>query len=372
MSPPLRALLTLFLLIAGCDSADPGQTTTLTTARLERLSRGINTSHWFAQTELTPARFTSFIKASDVRLIREMGFTHIRFSLDPAALFNEEAPATLDVINRHHLDNAISMIVGEGLGVIIDPHPESTFKHRMRDDPAFFESAKLFWGALAAHMSRRDPEHVFLEVMNEPEYDDAAQWQAAQEELIAVMRAAAPNHTIIATGPRWSAVTELVRVEPVDDPNVVYNFHLYDPHNFTHQGASWGWEGWADLRDLPYPSSPEAVAPVLPSLPPDAQNTARYYGQERWNRDKLENFIQPAIDWAREHGVHLTCNEFGVYRSYAPPESRGAWLADVRSILEANDIGWAMWDYAGGFSVVNDEGGVRALDERTVEALGLR
>ncbi|HEX7071687.1 MAG TPA: cellulase family glycosylhydrolase, partial [Rhodothermales bacterium] len=229
MAARLLLAFALTLTFARCDSADSSPTNTLTPTRVERLSRGINTSHWFAQTDLNPARFTSFIKASDVRLIRDLGFRHIRLSLDPMALFQEATPGVLHVINRHHLDNAISMILDEGLGVVIDLHPASEFKYRMRDEPAFFEKVKVFWGALAAHLSERDPEFVFLEVLNEPEYDDAAAWQAHQNELLAVMRENAPNHTLIATGPRWSAVDELVRIEPVDDPNVVYNFHLYDP-----------------------------------------------------------------------------------------------------------------------------------------------
>lgn len=363
----------LFLLMAviGCDSAESGPTTTLTESRIERLSRGINTSHWFAQTELTPGRFTSFIRPSDIRLIKDVGFHYIRFSLDPMALFDEESPASLDVISRHHLDNAISMILAEDLGVVVDLHPESSFKARMEGDREFFEKVKTFWGVLAKHLSVRDPEYVFLEVMNEPEYDDATEWQNDQAELIEVMRANAPNHTIIASGPRWSAVTELIRIEPVDDPNVVYNFHLYDPHDFTHQGATWGAQHWRHLRDLPYPSSPELLAPVIPTLPESVRNIARGYGEARWNRDRIAAFVQPVVDWANEHGVHLTCNEFGVYRLIATPESRNRWLADVTSVLEENDIGWAMWDYAGGFSVVNDEGGVRVPDAGTVEALGL-
>ncbi|HEX7070827.1 MAG TPA: hypothetical protein VF190_08470, partial [Rhodothermales bacterium] len=143
------------------------------------------------------------------------------------------------------------------------------------------------------------------------------------------------------------------------------------PHNFTHQGATWGWEGWRSLRDLPYPSSPEALAPVLPTLPADARNTARYYGEERWNREKIEQHISGVLSWAQEHGVRLTCNEFGVYRLVAPVESRAAWLSDVRSVLEEHGIGWAMWDYAGGFSVVNEQNGIRVGDPETVQALGL-
>ena len=43
----------------------------------------------------------------------------------------------------------------------------------------------------------------------------------------------------------------------------------------------------------------------------------------------------------------------------------------MRTTLEKHGIGWTMWDYAGGFSVVNKVDGVTTPDELTVNALGL-
>ena len=366
------AVILLLCVTAACDSAEPERTSSLTPHRLELLSKGINTSHWFAQTQLSTSRFKNYIQESDVRLIKEMGFRHIRLSLDPDVLFQEDAPAQLHKVNLYHLNNALDMVLGEGLGVIIDPHPKTEFKHRIRDEPEFMEKAAQFWGALAANMSKRDPEFLFLEVMNEPQINDPDQWQAVQVQLLAAMRENAPDHTLIATGPRFSGPDEIVKIEPVDDPNVVYNFHMYDPHHFTHQGASWGWERWIDLKGLPYPSSPDAVAPIIDDLPQDLHWVARNYGKERWNKETMEAHLQPVFDWAAEHDVELTCNEFGVYRKVAPVESRLAWIEDVRQVLEAHDVGWTMWDYAGGFSVVNvNDDEVRVPDEGTLEALGL-
>jgi hypothetical protein len=49
------------------------------------------------------------------------------------------------------------------------------------------------------------------------------------------------------------------------------------------------------------------------------------------------------------------------------------WIRDVRTALEADGIGWAMWDYRGGFGVVWKEDGQAAkVDEKVVEALGLK
>ena len=67
----------------------------------------------------------------------------------------------------------------------------------------------------------------------------------------------------------------------------------------------------------------------------------------------------------------MICNEFGVYRKNADPGDRAAWISDVRTSLEKHGIGWAMWDYDGGFDVVNRQDGKAVPDPATVRALGL-
>ena len=44
-----------------------------------------------------------------------------------------------------------------------------------------------------------------------------------------------------------------------------------------------------------------------------------------------------------------------------------------RTALEADGIGWTMWDYRGDFGVVDKEDGQPArVDEKVVQALGLK
>jgi hypothetical protein len=45
---------------------------------------------------------------------------------------------------------------------------------------------------------------------------------------------------------------------------------------------------------------------------------------------------------------------------------------DVTQTLESHGIGWTMWDYSGGFSVVNGENGHHSADEIALKALGLK
>ena len=74
----------------------------------------------------------------------------------------------------------------------------------------------------------------------------------------------------------------------------------------------------------------------------------------------------------RRRGVPLLCNEFGVFRDYADPLDRDAWLHDVRTSLEHNGIGWTMWDYSGSFGVVTKKDGKPVADDAMLRALGLK
>jgi endoglucanase len=345
-------------------------------ARFNHLRRGINTSHWFAQVPkevgYTPARFDSFTTADDIALIKRMGFDHIRLSVEVAPMFNEADPSQLPADYLGHLDRAVDMILKRDLAVIVDLHPADEFKVRLNKDDKHVEAFARFWRALAAHLAKTDPERVFLEVLNEPMVEDAYRWWGIQARVIAAMREGAPRHTIIATAHRWSGLNEIIQLEPVADPNVIYNFHFYEPFPLTHQGATWAGPSVVHLKDVPYPSSSEAVAPVIAALDDDnAKRLLTRYGNEQWNRARIDAEIAKVAAWAARHNVRVTCNEFGVYRKFAPPTARATWLRDVRVTLEKYNMGWAMWDYQGGFAVVNKMDGKATPDPLTVKALGL-
>jgi endoglucanase len=344
--------------------------------RHARLKRGINLSHWFAQSpraDYSENHLKTHTTAQDIALIKSLGFDHVRFTVEPAPLMDEAAPAQLKPEYLRQLDSALDMLLASGLAVVVDIHPSDEFKIKLRTDDRAVAAFINFWRALAQHLSTRDPERVFLEILNEPMVEDHYRWIGIQAKAAAAIRESAPLHTIIATGPRWSSVEQLLLIEPLADRNVIYNFHFYENHNFTHQGATWGADFWPYLKGVPYPSSPEAVSRLLPAIENEqARNALKFYGEERWDAARIDKEIAPAVAWGRKYNVPLVCNEFGVYRAYAHEADRLRWIEDVRTTLEKYNIGWAMWDYAGGFSVVIKKDGVAQADPGTVAALGLR
>ena len=374
----ISAARIVFTLVISMSAAAPlfAQDSSVAFNRAHRLRHGINLSHWFAQVfdpkGYTKEHFDTYDTAEDMALIKSLGFDHVRFTLNPDPMFRRGQADRIPAEYLALVDDAVKKIMAQNLALIIDIHPEGDFKLKLATDDSFVEQFADFWRALAKHFSPLDPEKVFLEVLNEPEFKDRYRWMGVQARLARAIREGAPNHTIIAAGANWSSSNELLFLEPLRDTNVIYNFHFYDPHIFTHQGATWSTNFQHYLTNLPYPSTPENVRAAQDEIP-DASNkqAVARYGLDQWNSARIEAEIAEVAAWGKRWNVPLTCNEFGVYRATANPEARAAWLHDVRIALEKYKIGWTMWDYAGGFAVVTRQDGVSTPDPITVKALGI-
>jgi endoglucanase len=346
-------------------------------ARLAHLRHGVNASEWFAQVHdpkgYTKEHFETWTTAQDIALIKAMGFDHVRLSVNPKPMFKMNRPDEIPAEYLGYLDTAVKMILDQGLAVVIDIHPDGDFKEKLAREDVFVQQFADFWRALASHYAGLDPERVFFEIINEPEINDPYRWQGIQNKLATAVREGAPQHTIIATGGQYSNDDQLLLLEPLRDANVIYNFHFYYPHIFTHQGATWGAYYWHWVKGLHYPSSPESAAQTAARVPDAADRLAVIrYGYDRWDAARIDAEIAQVAAWAAQRGVPVVCNEFGVYRQYADPRDRMAWIHDVRASLERHGIGWTLWDYSGSFGVVTKTNGQPIPDQNMLKALGLK
>src|SRR5262245_44596928 len=269
------------------------------------LQRGLNLSHWFAQVR-TPQGFIrehliTHTTAADLALIRRLGFDHVRLSIDPATI---SAPGNVDIVQLdrlHELERAIQMIIDSGLVAVIDIHPTSDFKMALERDNDRVARFADFWHDLAGRFAALPVERVVLEILNEPQFQDRYRWSGVQAKLLASIRQATPRHTVIVSGHGWASSEELLSLESLGDAKVIYNFHFYLPHIFTHQGATWGRALWQQLAAVPYPSSPDNVAPVAGGLTDDVSKLlVTRYGYEQWNQARVRAEIQQVAHWATQ------------------------------------------------------------------------
>jgi endoglucanase len=370
-------LILVFLASAVFSQSATQMLSSVPASRLAHIRRGINLSEWFAQVwdsrGYTKEHFETWNTTTDIALIKSMGFDHVRLSINPQPMMDADRKQNGTAEYFGYLDAAVKMILDAGLAVEIDMHPDSDFKQKLAKESEPVERFAGLWSMVAQHYAASDPDRVFFEILNEPEFRDPYRWYGVETKLAATIRRGAPRHTIIATGANWDDDDDLVFLEPLADPNVIYVFHFYEPHIFTHQGATWGAYYWRWLKGLHYPSSPENAAQVAKDVPEavDRMHVIRY-GQDHWDASRIDSEINQAADWAKQHKVPLICNEFGVFRNFSDPRDRAAWIKDVRSSLEHHEIGWTMWDYSGSFGVVRKNEGKAEPDEGLLKALGLK
>jgi aryl-phospho-beta-D-glucosidase BglC (GH1 family) len=383
----IRKLTVLFVLcLSSCLLANSYGTEvkegqdSVSAGRYRHFLRGINLPYWFwlNQSEVQPLekRFSS----ADLKLIKSLGLTFVRIPVDMANLYD---PGREDKLNPSALQillSGIAKILKSGLAVNFDLHSisqesgGSNYSGPLGQDEKFTAEFINFWQHLAEKLAIFDPDRLLIEPMNEPVFlGEEYKWPPIQKELLQAIREKLPEHTLLATGAFWSNLPGLLALEPVDDPNVWYNFHFYEPHIFTHQGATWGADYDKYLRHVPYPSSPESVEQAILLVENDTlKQYLRDYGEQGWKGQKIEAEILKAVAWAEKYGVRLLCNEFGAYRDYCLPPFRQAWIRDVRLALEKYQIGWAMWEFDGSFGLVFRENGRAVVDKDIVSALGLK
>lgn len=364
-------ILPLALLLGGCPGGERG-TEGVPEAVREQLRAGVNISHWFDHRDdpgHDPMRHEP--SADELTRLRTAGLRHVRLTVNPAPLLENAVSQTLRHGAVQEVRSAIRTIQKAGLMTVLVIQPREGSKARLSERPELREGFARFWSGLAGALADIPPEALVFELLNEPETEEPGPSRAMYVAVVDAVREVAPRHTLVVSGHRWSSVEDLEALRPLDDDNIVYGFHFYDPHNFTHQGAGWGWPMWRKLAGLPYPSSPEAVQRALEILPEEARPHARQYGQERWNRQRLAAKLNRAQAWAARHGVPVWCSEFGVYRYNVHERFRQAWLRDVRELLVARGIGWTVWNFSGHFGLLGGRQGNRRLDAGDWYALGL-
>ncbi|MET3898851.1 endoglucanase [Devosia sp. UYZn731] len=311
--------------------------------------------------------------------MKGLGFDFVRLSVDPGPLLANDGAqrqAALDV-----LDKAVRHVVAAGLKVVfnlhfssqVDAYSQEAIEQGADSEPVARYNAMVV--DVAKMLAAVGIEKVAIEPYNEPHYypcDDTGtdDWQRIQTAQVQMIRAVSPDITIVATGACGGDIADLLNLDATafDDPNILYSFHMYDPHSFTHQRIDDG--GWAS--GLPWPASSRSRKDV------EADLTARmdaagvgfveqqanwlkisgdiddYYARN-WDKAEMAKLFAQGVDWAKSQGIaadRLFMGEFGVIDmnakgdSGALPEDRNRYITDARSLAESYGMAWAYWEYA--------------------------
>jgi endoglucanase len=335
-------------------------------ARMHALSRGFNLA---GQLDDVTA---PLMHPDLLRTLRASGMTHIRLPVPAETIMAAFSGEAVIARQLRHVEQILNELVALGYSVTLDMHPGEPFRKLHRQNAAEAMGAlKQAWNSLAPLIRRFSSQRVFAELLNEPDID-ATRWQAELEELAAYVRERLPGTTLIVGPVNWQRADSLPGLQPLDDLNVVYAIHFYDPMVFTHQGHWNKDDPLSSIKGLPFPIRRNAAAVrelrarLLAERKEQAIRELDVAVAASAAGDIIAHRLQPAVEWQRRHRRPLIVNEFGVLKHQAPKASRIAWIRSVARFAEANCWGWTHWELAQGFGLLDER---QALDKDVIRAL---
>jgi aryl-phospho-beta-D-glucosidase BglC (GH1 family) len=287
--------------------------------------KGIDLGGWLSQCDYSKERLEGFIVESDINTIASWGADHVRLPIDFNILEDDKGGYLESGFG--YIRKAVDMCRAHGLNIIIDLHKTAGFSFdKGEQETGFFESEALqerfykLWEEIAKRFAY-DPVHIAFELLNEvTDQSFSPIWNKVASKCIKRIRAIAPD-TVILVGSYWNnSVSSVKDLDPPADDRIVYNFHCYDPIQFTHQHAYWVDPEQFDVsKDMTYAESGA---------------TPEYF----------ENLFAEAIKKAEENNTVLYCGEYGVINKCSPEETV-AWYKAINSVFVKHNIGRCAWSY---------------------------
>lgn len=156
-------------------------------------------------------------------------------------------------------------------------------------------------------------------LINEPDKSYKPEnWDSHFQQILLTVRRNSSKYLLYTPGPGGDPRGYLNMNKPIDDSKIIYNFHYYLPHKYTHQGI--------DDRNaqISYPFK---------------------NGKEKWNKTKMEKTINIVSNWKNKHHIkYVFAGEFSAVRW---ADNNDKYLNDLLTILELKKIGWAYFSFNG-------------------------
>jgi endoglucanase len=194
--------------------------------------------------------------AADFARVKAMGFNTVRFYINYGLFENDSSPYVYKQGGFDWLDKNIAAARVNGIRLVLNMHfPQGGFQSNGAGDALWTdEKNRKRLSALWKEIARRyrDEEIIIgYGLVNEPvPLKGVAQWTALAQKLIDGIRSEDPAHLLFVERACWlkNGDTKEDRdnlyfpsglIDPSPKPNIVYEYHMYDPMPFTHQNASW-------------------------------------------------------------------------------------------------------------------------------------
>jgi endoglucanase len=185
---------------------------------------------------------------ADFGRLKELGFNSVRFAfdgdwyVDDPEEFLEWMDRNVEWARQHQMRLILDLHTPIG-GFWLDPTSDAV-SFDVWTDPRLQQQNADLWRVIAARYSA-EPVIAAYDLLNEPVTVDSTgqQWRDLAQKMVDAVRTVDRNHLLVVGGIYGvNGRYGISGIEPhflVNDPNVVYDFHFYEPIKYTHQYASW-------------------------------------------------------------------------------------------------------------------------------------
>ncbi len=279
-------------------------------------------------------------REDDFRWIAEWGFDFVRLPMCYRLWIEGDDAFRIREPFLEKIDRAVDLGRECGVHVCLNFHwapgysvnREAKEKEKLNlwKDGDALDAFCFHWKLFAKRYRGVDSGHLSFNLVNEPaapveEHMTREDHERVVRAAVAAIREEDPHRLVIADGVSWARVP----CPELADLGMAQSCRAYSPMGVSHYKAWWvGGEDW------PVPSWPG----------PDREG-------ELWDRARLEKHYEPWIELARS-GVGVHCGEGGAY-TFTPHDVVLRWLRDVLEILTPEGIGYALWNFRGGFGVLD-------------------
>jgi len=278
------------------------------------------------------------ISEGDVKDFAALGGNLLRVNMNTRPLMSKEPPFDILEESFKLLDNVIQAAEKYGVAVVIDPHTTPGTEMATTTRPTdrlwtefhWHDHLVRLWDKIARRYKDRGKVIAGYDLLNEPSLPNGgkratpADWNLLVWKLVQTIRAIDATHPIVVEPPtiRTPEGKTINRLEGMaylrlpKDAHLVVSPHMYEPHEFTHQG----------IQGRP--------APV------------RYPGEirgRRWDRSALEATLAPVVDFQKRSGLPIFMGEFSAPRWTGADGNR--YVRDVIEICEQHGWSWAYHSY---------------------------
>lgn len=288
----------------------------------------------------------------DYQRVKEMGMNVIRFYLNYKTFEDDLFPYQYKATGWDWIDQNIAWAKRHGIYLLLNMHvPQGGYQSQGNGDALWDEieyqnRLTALWRAIAERY-RTEVQIIGYGLLNEPvPTRHISQWQDLAQRITDSIRTVDRNHLLFIERANWvkgNPETPDYNFPRIQDNQVVYEFHVYEPFAYTHQLFTWANQGdggaYPDNSVLSYTNASWYTANFNnPTIPAGNTDWMSVTGQRYTVTDPRIKLAVPALVGARVGGRvyfdSIEIREFDPYGDYVQSVVR----------MNLNSIsGWTFW-----------------------------